>query len=358
MLAAAANAAETVIPIRAEQMKTAGIVTAPLSGLESRGGRSLPGQVLVPPAQLAVVGSPLDAVVTEVKVAYGESVRRGQLLARLRGPQLLELQRQLSDARAEADVAAEARRRDESLFADGIISRSRLAVTQAADRQAAAMLSEKRAALRLAGMAEPPAAGASLSGATEVRAPFDAVVLDVQAQPGQRADASAPLFRLGKLDRLWVEMQASPVQAAGLAPGDPVSVPGCGARGALTLVSPQLNPATQSLTLRAEFPRPGGCLVPFQYVQAQVDPSSRKTGAKRSWRVPGAAVVRHLGQAWLLVQAQGGFRPTAVRVIDEAERTMLVEEDGAASLAGDERIAVGGTAAVKAAWLGIGAAEQ
>lgn len=359
IFAATANAAAAVIPISADQARTTGIVTAPLASLESRGGRTLPGQVVVPPAQLVVINSPLDAVVTEVKVAYGDSVKRGQLLARLQGPQLLELQRQFSDARAQADVAAEARRRDETLFAEGIISRSRLAVTQAAERQAAALLSEKRNALRLADMPLPDAGAGDLSGVGGIRAPFDATVLEAPAQVGQRTDAATPLFRLGKIDRLWLEIQASPAQAAGLAPGDPVRVSGCNARGTLTLVSPHLNPATQALLLRADFPNPGGCLVPFQFVQAQVDPSSRKAGAKRSWRVPSAAVVRNQGRVWLLVATPGGFNPAAVRIIDEAEQTVLVDEDGAAVLDGSERIAVGGTAAIKAAWLGIGtAAEQ
>lgn len=351
------SAANGLIQLDAEQAKAAGIATAPLASLASGGERPLPGQVVVPPTQMAAVSAPLSGVVTVVKAAHGEAVKRGQLLARLQGPELLGLQRELASARAQADVAAEARRRDESLFADGIISRARLSVTQAADRQAAAMLAEKRAAHRLAGAPEAATNGDGLSGSSDVRAPFDGVVLEAPVQPGQRVDATAVLFKLGRLDRLWIEIQATASQASGLAPGDRVSVPGCAAVGKLALVSPHLNAATQSLLLRAEFPETKGCLKPFQFVQAQIDPSPGN-GDGRTWRVPSASVVRHQGQAWLFAEARGGFLPLAVRVVDEAERTTLVEASNAAiPLSGDQRIAVGGTAAIKAVWLGLGAGK-
>lgn len=357
LLPLAAQAADGVIRIGPEQIKAAAIATAPLAGLAADGGRRLPGQVVVPPAQTVAIGAPLGGSVRTVKAAHGETVKRGQVLARIEGPQLLELQREFIGARAQAEVAAEARRRDESLFADGIVSRSRLAVTQASDRLAQALLAEKRAALRLAGVAETAADGNGLATGSDIRAPFDGVVLEAPVQPGQRVEATAVLFKLGRLDRLWIEMQATPAQVAGLAPGDRVSVPGCATAGSLALISPHLNATTQSLLLRAEFAAPDGCLRPFQFVHAQVAPAAAKPGSPRAWRVPSAAVVRHQGQTWLFAETAGGFQPVAVRVLDEAERTTLVEAHDAGAPQAQSRIAVSGAAAIKAVWLGLGAGE-
>ncbi len=353
LLALPAAAQTPVIRLSPEQTKAAGIALAKLDGLRSDGERRLPAQVVVPPAQTEVVSAPLGGVVTAVKAAYGETVKRGQLLARLQGPQLLQLQREFAGARAQADVAAEQRKRDESLFADGIISRSRLAVAQATDRQAAAQLAEKRAALRLAGMGEPGADGAGLSGAAAVKAPVDGVVLEAPVQPGQRVEPTAVLFKLGRLAPLWLEIQATPAQAAGLAAGDKVRVPGCADEGRLTLVAPHLNPATQSLQLRAEFANVGGCLRPFEFVHARIAPA--QAAAAGAWRIPSTALVRHQGQGWVFAEAEQGFAPVAVRVMDEAERSVLIAAAEGASLRDDLRIVVAGTAAIKAAWLGIGA---
>lgn len=342
-------AGNDIIALGAEQAKA--IEAAPLAGLATAGERRLPAQALVPTPQMEVVAAPLAGVVTAVKAAYGERVRRGQVLARIQGPQLLELQREYAAARAEAEVAAESRRRDESLFADGIISQSRLSVTRAGDRQAAAALAEKRAALRLAGMPAPAGGDAGFSGSAEVRAAFDGVVLDAPVQPGQRVDATAVLFKLGRLAPLWLDIQATSAQAAGLAVGDAVRVAGCAAGGKLTLIAPHLDATTQALLLRAEMPNADACLKPFQFVQAMIAPARPAAGGV--WRVPNGALTRHQGQAWLFVETPGGFRPLAVKVLDETERSTLVGAEPAA-LDASARIAVRGIAALKAAWLGLG----
>jgi RND family efflux transporter MFP subunit len=358
LLPMSAGAQDSAVRLGAEQLKAAGIALATLDSLRSNGERRLPAQVVVPPTQTEVVSAPLAGVVTAVGSAYGETVKRGQVLARMQGPQLLELQREFASARAQADVANEQRKRDESLFADGIISRSRLSVAQATDRQANALLAEKRAALRLAGMPAPGADGGGLSGAVAVRAPMEGVVLEAGAQPGQRVEATAVLFKLGKLSPLWLEIQATADQAAGLAPGDAVRVPGCSEAGKLKLVAPHLNPTTQSLQLRAEFANTAGCLKPFQFVHARITPGHAQ--AAGAWYVPNTALVRHQGMAWLFAEMPGGFLPVAVRVIEEVEQaTLVAAADGAAApLRPDLRIAIKGTAAIKASWLGLGAAER
>lgn len=346
-----AVAEDTLVKFSPAQVKSLAIVSQSLGGFEARGERRLPAQVVVPPGQVEVVVAPLGGAVTAVLAAYGESVRKGQPLARLQGPQLLELQRDLAQTRAQADVAAENLRRDEALFAEGIIAGARLAATRSAERQAAAQFAERRQALRLAGLADPGADLRGLSGAAELRAPIDGVVLEATAQPGQRVDAAVPLFRLGHLSPLWLEIQATPEQAAGLKPGDEVRVPGCARPGRLTLVAPHLNPMTQSLLLRAELDKPDGCVKPFQFIQAQMIAAGPTIGS--SWRVPSGALARHQGRVWLFAEAAGGFRPLVAKVLEETEKTTLVTAEAPA----DTRVVVQGMAAVKAAWLGLGAGE-
>ncbi len=352
LLTVTVSAEEGVIRLTPDQAVRSGVAAEALSNLQNGTGIRLPAQVVVPPSQIEVIASPLSAMVSAVKVAYGETVRKGQSLARLQGAQLLELQREFAQAQAQASLAAENLRRDESLFADGIIAQGRLAATRAAERQAAMQLAEKRQALRLAGAAEPGTGAASMSGSAEIRAPFDGVVLEAAAQPGQRVDAITPLFKLGRLAPLWLEIQATPAQAAGLSVGDAVSVPNCAEKGRVALVAPHMQAASQSLLIRAELARPDGCVKPFQYVQAVLVPSRQP--ADRSWRIPAGALTRHQDQAWVFVEAAGGYRPVAVKVLDEAPEGARV----AAELDGGARIAVKGVATLKAIWLGLGVGES
>lgn len=347
-LAAAAFADDTPVRLTPAQVQSMGIAIEPLSGFAASGGRRLPAQAVVPPRDIKVIAAPLSGLLSEVTVAYGETVRRGQLLARLHSAPLLELQREALRARDQARLAADTLERDRALFADGLIAAARLAAAEAAEREASAQWQEKRQALVLAGAAEP-ATAAGLDGTIALRAPFDGMVLEAAAAPGSRIDAAAPLFRLGRIDGLWIEIQATATQAAGLAAGDVIVVPGCAARGRLTLVAPAMNPASQSLLLRGELPRGSRCLAPFQYTQVEVVPARANVG----WRVPNAALTRHQGQSWVFAESAEGFRPIAVRVLDESEKSSLIAGD----LAADSRIVVRGLAALKAAWLGIGGGQ-
>lgn len=352
LLSVTVLAEEGLIRLSPDQAVRSGVVSAALSDLKGGAGIRLPAQVVVPPAQIEVVAAPLPAMVGAVKVAYGETVRKGQPLARLQGAQILELQREFAQAQAQAGLAAENLRRDESLLADGIIPQGRLAATRAAERQAAMQLAEKRQALRMAGAAEPGTGAASMSGSAEIRAPFDGVVLEAAAQPGQRVDAATPLFKLGRLTPLWLEIQATPAQAAGLSVGDAVTVPGCTETGRVALIAPHMQAASQSLLIRAELSRPAGCVKPFQYIQAVLVPSRQPTD--RNWRIPVGALARHQGQAWIFVETAGGYRPVAVKVMDEVPEGALV----AVELDGSARLALKGVATLKAIWLGLGAGES
>jgi len=338
-------AAADEIRLSPAQARQAGILTATLAEQKSFANLRLPAQVIVPPGQVEVVAAAVPAMVAAVKVAYGDTVKKGQSLLRLQGGTLLELQRDHLNAIAQAQLATENRRRDEVLFADGIIAQSRLSATLAGERQAVALAAEKQRAMQLAGMA---GSAKEVTGIAELRAPFDGVVLEANVQPGQRVDAMTPLLKLGRLAPLWLEIQAAPAQAAGIAAGDTVNIPGCTQAGRVTLVAPQMQAASQSLLIRAELRKPDGCIRPFQYVQAEIRPARKLD--ENTWRLPATALVRHQGQVWIFVEAAGGFRPVSVKLLDETSDTALLTAD----LAGDTRFAIKGASTLKASWLGLG----
>lgn len=346
-----ARAAEAAVQLSPAQIRAQAIVSQPLQAFAAAGQRRLPAQVLVPPTRMEVVSAPLAGTITVLKVSYGDTVKAGQPLLRLQGGQVLETQRDHAVLQSRAHLADEALKRDEALFADGIIPASRLSATRAGAREAQALLAERRQALALAGAAAPAADG-RLSGIAELRAPFAGVVLEAPAQPGVRTEAGMPLVKLGRLDPLWLEIQASPAQAAGLAAGDTVRVPGCTRTARLTQVAPQLTPGSQAVLLRAELSKAAGCVKPFQHLEVEVQATRKEAD---SFQVPLSALVHHRGATWVFVAAPGGFQPLAVTLLDESEQSARIRATG---LAADTRIAVKGVAAIKAAWMGLGGEAQ
>src|SRR5690242_9438627 len=85
LLPAAALAADSLIAVSPQQLKSLAVAVQPLASLKASAARRLPAQVVVPPRQVELVGAPLAGLVTAVTVAGGETVQKGQSLARLQG---------------------------------------------------------------------------------------------------------------------------------------------------------------------------------------------------------------------------------------------------------------------------------
>lgn len=346
-LALAAEPTAT-LSLSAEQQRQMGVVTQAPGELKASGEHVLPAQVVIDPRQLEVLAAPLAGIVTRVGALSGETVKKGQLLGELRGAQLLELQRDFLAARAQAETAAESLRRDEALFADGIIPQSRLSQTRLTEKQAAGQLAEKRQSLRLSGLGEPGQGGANFNGVVALRAPFDGVVLESAIQPGQRVDANALLFKLGRLSPLGLEMQAAPSIAASVRVGDKIVVANCATPGRVTAVAPSLSGASQSVLIRGEVAKPAGCVQPYQQLQVRVQ--SAAGNVPSGWVIPREALVRHQGQSWVFVAESKGYRAVPARLVEEYEQTLRIEAD----LPAQGALVVKGATALKAVWLGLG----
>jgi multidrug efflux pump subunit AcrA (membrane-fusion protein) len=229
LAAGAASAADPVVELSTAQEKALGIETAVLragSGGEIAG---LAAQVVVPNSQIHLVAAPVAGLVERIPVAVNGSVRAGQVLARILSPALAELQRGFVQASVQAQLAADNLQRDEALYRDGIIAESRLRATRGQHAEASAVLTERRQALHLAGVPEGAiarlASGQAQGAAIEVRAPADGVILEQMVAIGARVDAATAMFRLAKLEPLWLEIQAPVSSLARVRIGAAATVP-------------------------------------------------------------------------------------------------------------------------------------
>lgn len=347
-VAAAAAEPATMLRWSAAQAEAAGVrtqvVEAPAAAAASVAGMVLQGQVELPPQATQVVGAPLGSVVQEVRVAPGERVAAGQVVARLQSPEVLGLQRELAQAQSQARVAASKLARDEALHAEGIIPTLRLQDSRAQDEQARLAVQERRQVLQALGLAGTGA----LQPQVLLRAPTAGTVLEVQAVPGQRLEAGMPVARLLRGGRLVVVLQATQAQARELRVGQPLALEGCEAPARLVAIVPQVLAGNQAVQVRAEFRADEDCLRVQQYVRATVAASPQ---ALTRLAVPAQAVVRMGGAAYVFVRRADGFAAQRVELGTAPVGGAWPVRTGLA--AGDE-IAVAGIAALKGAWQGLG----
>lgn len=335
------------IALTPAQQAAVGIELAPLDRAGHALSRPYPAQVRVPNEQLRVVATPQDGVIEALLVAEGEVVTAGQPLARLLSPGLLDLQRDYLDALTRKRLAADAMNRDRTLFKEGIVAQRRALESAAAYQEQAAAVDRSRQALELAGMAEADLQRLEqerkLHSDLTVRAPLAGVVLEQLATAGQRVERAGPLYRVARLNPLWIEAHVPLEAAQEVHPGDAVLLSREGLTGTVVAVGRMVHEADQGVLVRAEVSEGTDALRPGQFVEVQF--SDDPAGALR---VPSSAVVRHQGRTYLFIGSADGLTAVPVEEMQAEGDTVLVRGE----LPAAARIVIQGTAAAKAAWLG------
>lgn len=336
VLPASAGKDTDTLPLTPVQQQQLGIETLTLEagGIATQGG--LPAQVVVPPAQLRVVSAPLPGLIEAVLVAPGMKVRAGQALAQLASKEALELRRDLRQTAAQTELTRATLKRDEILFQEGLIPAARLQASQAAATQAEAAAGERRQALALAG------GNAEGNATLLLKSPIDGVILEQDAAIGQRVDLAAPLFRIGRLSPLWLEIQVNAELAIGAREG--MTVRAGGAVGKLITVGQAVAGNSQTVLLRALLTSGADKLRPGQALSAELALPAAQT------RLPLTAIVTHNQRTVVFVRAgEHNFHAVPVQI-----GSALGDSVPVSGLQPGAVVAVKGVSNLKAIWTGVG----
>lgn len=328
------RAAEAVLSLKPGQVSALGLRTQAVGAAGAPTTARYPAVVSIPAAQQRVLAAPLPALVESVNVSVGDTVRAGQVLAVLRSAQAQELQHEVHVSRTQAVLAGSALVRDEQLFREGLIPLARLEATRAQAGLATEQRDERQSVLTQAGgHAQAP------GGRLTLVAPMAGVVLERHVVVGQRVDAAAPLMRIARLAPLWVEMQVPARDAAALRLGNAVRLSGHAAAGRVVAIAATVDPASQSVMVRAEVQPPLDGLRAGQAVEAQVE-----RGAGGLVQLPAAALLQGADQSIVFVESGAGrYRAAVVQAVSSAGTTAAVS-----GLPAGSKVVVQGTAALKA----------
>lgn len=214
------HAGDASVTLSPEADARLGVTLAPIERRSVPRIRKLPGEVVVRPGGALTIAAPVPGLViaTEGLPRPGATLRAGQTIARL--VPLASVDRDLR-ARARSQVAAaearmtagESRARRAERLIDGGAGSERAAEDARVERDiAAAELEAARARLRM--IERAPLAS---DVATELRAPFAAIVRQVFAADGQTVAGGAPLVELVADAPPWVRVPVPSTELATLA---------------------------------------------------------------------------------------------------------------------------------------------
>ena len=323
------------VPLTAEQARALGVRFSPVQTSAKLEVGTHARVVFRPDAQY-VVAAPYAGIVPRVIVAVGQTVRQGQALATFASPQLFEASRALTEANSQANLAQKSLARDKLLFDDGIIANSRLQSTEARATEAAAMVKARRAELASAGIAFGGAGGEA-----QLVASRPGVVSEVNAVPGARVEAAAPLFRIVNPDALELDLLVGrdiPVPST----GDLVEVRQRGATGKVIGIAPS-GDGTAGVRVRASLEQRGNLRAGENINVTLVLRGAAEAGAQGRVRIPAAALLYWQGTPGVFLATDKGFTFHGVTVDSTDEATAVVRT----SLPAGARVATSGIGALK-----------
>ncbi|MBV1797945.1 efflux RND transporter periplasmic adaptor subunit [Siccirubricoccus sp. G192] len=282
--------------------------------------------------QELVIGAELGGLrVVEVAVEEGESVRRGQLLARfddaVLAAQFAQAEAAVTEAEAALEIAQLDLERARQLSRSAIATRQTLEQRQSAARQAEARL--------LAARARRDETAARLAQ-TRVVAPTDGTVSRRSALLGAVVPAGQEMFRLIRDNRLELDARVPELDLAGVSPGQAVRVLH-GERmieARVRMVAPIVAAETRLGLVHVALPEGSG-LRPGMFARAEI-----RSEAPRAIAVPQQAVVFREGAPAVFVLPEGSERVALRRIETGARQEGMVEV--ASGLRPGERIVLTG----------------
>ena len=316
---------DTGITLTDKQISSYGIETVMLTAMQDIPGAGYPAKVVVPNAQLQVVSARQGGLIESVLVAEGDEVTTGQVLARILSPDLLALQRDLLTTLTELNLAKANMDRDKQLMEEGIAPKRRyqesLSVWQALQTERA----QQVAVLEYSGMTSQEITilekTRKLTSKLTVRAPFSGVLLEQMALAGEKLQAADPLFKVGSLKPLWLEIHVPISVVEDVTVGDKVIVPEYDIEGEVITLGRQVHAADQGTLIRALIDNNINTLRPGQFVQVRL---TRKTLAENTYLSPATAITRIDQHTIIFIDTEKGFIPHQVDVIGALNNQQII----------------------------------
>ena len=184
------------------------------------------------PTQAADLSAPFSGKVTEIKVAAGDVVKKGQVLGKLDTSLLnaqlqqsissyQQMERSQAQAKITLDSASTTLARTKSLYAEGAVSKMQLDNDQKAYDLAKSQY-DSNASISAA-KAAMDSASVQIGNAT-IKSPFDGVVLNENYNVGENASMGTPVFSVGDMSVLKLKGTVSQEALPFIKNGDPVDL--------------------------------------------------------------------------------------------------------------------------------------
>jgi membrane fusion protein (multidrug efflux system) len=247
------------------------VTSAKVESVEWPAVRAAVGSVLA--VQGVTLGAELPGTVRQIAFESGAEVKKGQLLVKL---DTSSEEAQLAGALADNQLAQVNLERARKLHEGGASSQAELDLAEAKAKQTQSAIASLRAMI----------------AKKTIHAPFDGRAGIRQVELGQVISPGSPIVSLQSVNPMYVEFQVPQQALADLRPQQKVDItvdtfPRQRWTGEVTTISPEVDPQTRNVRVRATVPNPDGRLTPGMFANVEV-----RSGERNKVRVvPATSVI-------------------------------------------------------------------
>ncbi len=272
------HAEEGEIQLTSQQMVEQGLKVAVAStGLVEK-LTTLPGKLVVNTDQQAHISPNFSGHVEQVNVALGQSVQKGQTLAVLILPELIDQQANLRMAQANLDLARKDYQREQQLWSQGISAKQDYQRAENAYRQAQITVQSSQARLNALG------ASGNNNGRFLIKAPISGVISKKDIVVGENVQLADQLFVIENLKDLWLEFNLPNTSNIHLQVGQILNFKTNGSdqnyQAKVQTLNPQADLQTGRLQVRAKVTTQADVLRPNVLVNVFVTDAQAKTALR------------------------------------------------------------------------------
>lgn len=190
---------EESLSLTAEQMQQHRVKLAQVALGEVNQVQTFPAKLVVNTDRQAHVSPSFAGRVESVHVELGQQVKRGQALANLLVPDLVDQQANLQIAQTNLDLAKQDYERERRLWSQGISAKQDYQRAYNTYRQAQIQVQAVRSRLSAFG------ASSGSNGRYTLTAPISGVISNKDIVIGENVQLADQLFTIDQLDQLWLE---------------------------------------------------------------------------------------------------------------------------------------------------------
>ncbi|WP_349663423.1 efflux RND transporter periplasmic adaptor subunit [Cellulophaga lytica] len=250
------------------------------------------GTLEVPPQNEAAITTVVGANVVSIEVVEGDKVNKGQVVAYLSHPNIIQAQTDYLNAYSNSELAKKNYERQQKLYDAGVGSGANFQKAEAEYQASKAMVNGLEAQLRILNVNTTSVRNGTIAQRIALRSPIEGFVQKVEVKTGQYVEPQTELFEIVNTHHVHADLMVFEKDVYKVQKGQKVnftvqSIPDAELIAEIYSVSKTFEDNPKAVHVHAEIENKKGNLIPGMYIQGKIQVDNTQTKA-----LPESAIIK------------------------------------------------------------------